>query len=275
MRTSRASMAAVIAMLGLALLPAATQAILTPRADALVLRRGRGSLEEAANLYSKALEQHAGDVELKLKLADALNGVMRVRTNGNSIAIDRMLDNAENKAIWAKYGPRALELAREVRDALPKDVRAAHVFADAYMFSSSSKGIITQALQGAATVFVTNAELILALDEKYDSGVGHALLGCFYAVAPWPFGSLDTSSKQLEMAVKIAPTQRNLYFSGVVAFKRKEWEKAAERFRGAQVAKPGSLTESDFSDFMLDESTKALTLVEAELKTCAAKGTRR
>jgi len=61
--------------------------VLTPRADALMLRRGLGSLEEAANLYSRALEAEQDNLDLKLKLADALNGVMRVKVHAPRLGV--------------------------------------------------------------------------------------------------------------------------------------------------------------------------------------------
>jgi tetratricopeptide (TPR) repeat protein len=254
----------------LALLPGG-RAALTPRADALMYRRGASSMEEAVTLYTKALAQEPDSTDLQLKLADALNGVMRARTNGNTIVIDSMLDTPANKAIWAKLGPRALELATAVQRARPNDAHVAAVYADAFMYSCSSKGIIKQAMSGAATVFKSNAQRLTNLDRTYDSALGHALLGCFYALAPWPYGSLDKAAEVMDEAAKLAPSRRNLYFVGVVAYKRKQWSKAADHFRKAQAAKPGSITESDFADFVLAESKRALKLAEAELMRCSTK----
>jgi uncharacterized protein HemY len=75
----------------------------------------------------------------------------------------------------------------------------------------------------------------------------------------------------MDEAAKLAPSRRNLYFVGVVAYKRKQWSKAADHFRKAQAAKPGSITESDFADFVLAESKRALKLAEAELMRCSTK----
>lgn len=261
--------ATLLALAAALLLPGAS-GMLTPKADALVARRGLRGLEEAVSIYSSALEAEKDNVDLKMKLLDALNGVMRVKTNSNTIAIDRLQDTPANKKVWAELGPRALELASAVRDARPNDVRAAAMYADAFMYSCSSKGIIKQALSGAATVFKTNAERILALDKTYDSGVGYAFMGCFYAIAPWPIGSLEKAATNLDLAVQVAPSLRNLYYVGVVAYKRKEWEKSADSFRKARLARPGSPTEGDFADFMRAECERALPLVEAELKSCAA-----
>jgi len=213
---------------------------------------------------------------LQLKLADALNGVMRVKTNANTLVVDRLLDTPVNKEVWGKLGPRALELATEARKARPRDVRAAAVYADAYMFSCSSKGIIKQALQGAASVFKANAERLINMDKKYDNGVGYALLGAFYAVAPWPYGNMDLAAKNMDMAKKVAPTKRNLYYVGVIAFKQKQWERATEHFRLALNARPGSPTEWDFAEFMESECKRAAAMAQTELQKCtAASDTRR
>jgi len=196
---------------------------------------------------------------------------MRVKTNSNTIVIDRLLDTPANKKVWAALGPRALELATAVRDARPSDVRAAATYADAYMFACSAKGIIKQALAGAATVFKANAERLVKLDAKYDSAVGDALLGCFYAIAPWPYGSLDKAASHLDAAAGIEPCARNLYYVGVVAFKRKEWAKAVDNLRKAQHARVSSPTQADFADFVRSESARALALAEAELRKCDAR----
>mmetsp|Transcript_12789 Transcript_12789/g.33411 ORF Transcript_12789/g.33411 Transcript_12789/m.33411 type:complete len:157 (-) Transcript_12789:222-692(-) len=135
------------------------------------------------------------------------------------------------------------------------------------MFACSAKGIIKQAMQGAASVFKANAERLIRLDSRYDSGVGYALLGCFYAVAPWPYGNLDEAARQLDKALAVARSQRNAYYVAVVAYKRGDYARAVEFFKFAQSARPGSASEQDFSDFMRRESARALRMAESELES--------
>ena len=48
----------------------------------------------------------------RLDLADALNAVMRIKTNANTILIDGTLDTPANKKIWKELGGEALPLAK-------------------------------------------------------------------------------------------------------------------------------------------------------------------
>ena len=84
------------------------------------------------------------------QLADALNAVMRIKTNANALMIDGSLDTPANKRVWKSLGDEALPLARKAYDARPGDVKALAVYADAFMFSCSAKGIVKQALSGTA-----------------------------------------------------------------------------------------------------------------------------
>ena len=56
------------------------------------------------------------------------------------------------------------------------------------MYSSSSKGIVSQALTGAGTEFKRLAEVIVSRHEALDSGVGRCYLAGLYNIAPWPIG---------------------------------------------------------------------------------------
>ena len=146
---------------------------------------------------------------------------MRIKTKSNTLLIEGLLDTKENKKIWANLGPKALSLAQQVRDQRPKDIKVAAVYSDAYLFSNSAKGIIQQALSGGATVFKANAEKIISLDEKFDSGVGYCLIGALYTVAPWPIGNLKLAEQFMDKALKVAKSRRNHYYVGVVAFRQK------------------------------------------------------
>lgn len=231
------------------------------KADLLFWKRGLRDVEQAANIYEAALENAPDDTDLQLKLADALNTIMRIKTNGNTLVIDGLLDTDANKRVWSKYGTRALALAQKVKDQRPTDIIPAAVLADSYMFLSSTKGIISAALSGAASVFKTNAATITKLDKGYDSGVGYALTGAFYCVAPWPLGNMALAEEFMEKALSQGRSLRNHYYVGVIAYKQKKWSKAETNFKAAMNARPGSVTESDFSDFMISECKRALGLI--------------
>lgn len=236
-------------------------------ADMLMWKRSLRDVESAAAIYEEVLQQSPDDLDLQLKLADCLNTIMRIRTHSNTLIIDGLLDTAENKKVWSMYGEKALAFAEKVKEMRPKDVKAVAVHADAYLFSTSTKGIISAAIAGAASRFKANAELIIRLDKKYDSGVGYALMGAFYCVAPWPVGSIAKAEEFMDKALSIGGrTRRNHYYVGVIAYKRQLWTKAEENFQAAITTKPGSVTEADFADFMVYESKRALSLIAKHQK---------
>ena len=73
-------------------------------ADKKMKTRTLVSVTNAVGLYKEALAANPDDPELQLKTADAINAVMRIRTNANTILIEGSLDTPENKAIWAEQG---------------------------------------------------------------------------------------------------------------------------------------------------------------------------
>lgn len=63
------------------------------------------------DLLRMALKRDPDNVRLKLELADALNTVIRIKTNANSLVIEGTQDCPAFKKIWGTLG-------REVRRAL-------------------------------------------------------------------------------------------------------------------------------------------------------------
>ena len=124
--------------------------IAVAKADALMRRRSAASCASAAALYEAELTKAPDDAELQLKAADAINAELRIRTNANAILIGGTLDTPANKRLWAARAPRALALAESALARRGRsDVRALSVYADAFMFSCSSKGLVKQAVSGA------------------------------------------------------------------------------------------------------------------------------
>ena len=63
--------------------------------------------------------------------------------------------------------------------------RALAVYADAFLYSSSAKGIVKQALTGVGKKYLGIAKELYKYPD-WDAAVGCAFLGGFYNVAPWP-----------------------------------------------------------------------------------------
>jgi predicted Zn-dependent protease len=115
------------------------------QALSLMKKRSLASVEKAVSLLRGAHLRDPDNLEVKLELADALNTVMRIKTNANALVIEGTLDTPGNKRVWKTLGEEALPLARAAYKGKPGDVRALAVYADAFMFSCSAKGIVKQA----------------------------------------------------------------------------------------------------------------------------------
>lgn len=238
----------------------------------LMKKRGVANADKAASLLRSALRRDPDNAEIKLELADALNMVIRIKTNANSLVIEGTQDSPAFKKIWRELGDEALPLALDARKAFPTSVKALAVHADAFLFSSSSKGIVKQALTGVGKKYVALAKELYAHPE-WDGAVGCAFLGGFYAVAPWPIGSRDKAVKFLNEGAHRAPTKRNLYYVGVISYQAGEFAKARDYFQKAlkaPVSKEPTSTEVDIAEFLADRSQRGLQAAEVALAKRAA-----
>ena len=230
------------------------------QAGELMKKRGVANAEKAASLLRESLRRDPENAAIKLELADALNMVTRIKTNANSLVIEGTQDSPAFKKIWRTLGGEALPLALDARKAFPGSVKALSVYADAFMFSSSAKGIVKQALTGVGKKYVALAKELYAHPE-WDGAVGCAFLGGFYAVAPWPIGSKGKAAKYLDEGARRAPTRRNLYYVGVVSYQAGDYRKAADHFQRAiatPVSREPSSTEADIADFLLERARRGL-----------------
>jgi len=233
------------------------------KALGLMKSRGLANVEKAVTLLRQV--HHRDDsVQVKLELADALNTVMRIKTNANCLVLEGTQDTPANKKLWRALGNEALPLATAAYKAMPGDVRALAVYADSFMYSCSAKGIVKQAVSGTAKEYKRMANELRKYP-KWDGAVGNAFLGGFYNVAPWPVGNKKLAAKYLGEGAAIAPTRRNLYYVGINAYQTGDFKKAVDFFGRATKAACGSITEEDFGAFLLQESKKGLKLAQAAL----------
>ena len=125
--------------------------------------QGRRAAQEAsiANAGKAAdfprVRKDPDNAEIKLELADALNMVMRIKTNANSLVIEGVQETPAFKNIWRTLGGEAFPLASDARKAFPNSVKALAVYADPLYFSSS-KGIVKQALTGVGKKYLAIAK---------------------------------------------------------------------------------------------------------------------
>jgi len=226
-------------------------------------RRKLPDCEKAVELYEKALESSPDDASLCYECAAALNAVMRIKTNSNTLHISRMLDTPENKKVWARYGPRSLALASKAKAGMPRDADAFLCYCNSFFFANSVKGVLKAAATGSGLKFKGNAKELISRYPKIDGGVGHCYLGAFYLMAPWPLSNAQLAKEHLHAAHKVLPSRRNSYYLGVMYFRLGEPTEAVPYFEAALKAKCGSASEHDFGDFILKEAADALRVIRA------------
>lgn len=71
--------------------------------------------------------------------------------------IEGTQDSPAFKAIWRTLGSESFGLASDARKAFPNDVKVLAVYADAFLYSSSAKGIVKQALTGVGKKYIAIA----------------------------------------------------------------------------------------------------------------------
>ena len=239
---------------------------LSDQAAAFMSKRGLKNCQQAVTLYRELLAETPADLDRKLNLADALNCVMRIRTNGNIPLIEGTSDTEPHKKVWAQMGPEALALAEAVYQVRPNDMRTLAVYTDAYMYRSSAWGIVNAVVKGAADQYVENAENMSKKFPKYDSGVGHAFMGAFYLLAPWPLSDDEKARARMEAAHRIEPkSKRNNYYLGVVSYREENFQEAIGHFEKAKKAKCLSLAEKDFCSFMKRQIIRGITRSQEQL----------
>lgn len=235
------------------------------KADALMVKRGRKNLKEAASLYKKALAAKPGDIDLMLKAADALNGLIRATTDGNSVLVDGTSDTPKNKKIFGTLGKESLELAEVAIKARPNNLRAHAVYTDAYIYASSEYGLIKAALTGAADIYKDNAKKLTKLNRKFDGGLGYMLMAAFYVGAPWPMSDSGLAVEYMEKALKVkSKSRRNQYYMGVSLFRDGQFKRAIPYFEAVPTSPCPSASERDMCAFLKRESVRALKLTKKE-----------
>jgi tetratricopeptide (TPR) repeat protein len=252
---------------GLAVLLVARGVAAEPVADGdrALAERGISGCERAVESYRLALAAAPDDPELQLKLADALNCVMRIRTNGNALLVEGRSDTPDHRAIWKATAPEAVRLARSGRARRADDAWALSIYSEAYMFEASSQGIIEAILKGAAGEYKRNAQALIDHHPRYENGGGYLHLGSFYFVAPWPLADPEKGLALLEQAIAVAPhSRRNHYFAGVGAFRLEKYPRAAAHFEAVHTGTCVTPTERDFCDFVTAESARLLPIARTQ-----------
>ena len=205
------------------------------------------SFERAVAIFEAERAKKPGDLDLSLKLCTSLNAVMRAKTQGNLALVNGTSDTPANKRIWGELGKRSHDLCTAVQKARPKDLETALQTAEAYMYLSSSMGIIQAVMSGAANQYKKNADVILALDKRADDDVGDIYHGAFYIVAPWPMNDVKKAREHFAKAAAVAPRSvRNRYYVGLGAYKDGDFATAEREFVFARDNPCTTKSEIDF-----------------------------
>ena len=181
------------------------------KARALMEKRSLKDCEEAAAIYEQCIARYSKingiggvDPQLFLEAAQSRNAVMRIKTHSNTLHITKMLDTPENKEVWKMHGPRAMELASMAKEGLsPTHPEAMVCYADAYFFANSVKGLLSAAVTGSGLTFKANSKELIQNCEHAEAGIGHAYLGAFFLMAPWPIYNARAAEKHLMAAYNI------------------------------------------------------------------------
>lgn len=229
------------------------------QADEMMRKRaGVADCEKALDLYRQELAREPDSLDLKLKVADVLNIIMRIRTDGNTMLIDANNDTAEHKKIWQKYSPEAYKLSKEVYKARPNNLDAFAIYFESYTFYVSTLGIVDAVMAGAADEFKANAQRMIDKYPKQDGGIGYMSMSAFYLAAPWPYGDMDKAKQYIERALDVDSTSpRNNYYAGVVAYRQKRYKDAAQYFEKA-IKNPCSNSDKDTCSFLKREAKRGL-----------------
>lgn len=259
----------IVSLLALPSLALADDASDRARAAELSTSVQRAELEQAIALYEQLLEKSPQDFELLLGASTAMNNLMSVATHQNLPFIEdgdlELSDTSANKKIWEKWAERAFAYAGKALEQRPKDPQAAYAYAGSYAYLSSTMGIVSAILNGAAGTYKENAQRIIELDPSLDHGVGYFFLAAFYLVAPWPISDTDETRAHLERALKVSPNSvRNHYLLAVLEFEENNWEASAREFQWVLDHSCRSLSERQVCGFLKKRSKIGLENVSRE-----------
>jgi tetratricopeptide (TPR) repeat protein len=228
-------------------------------ADNLMKLRGRANFDAALAKYEAALAKNPDDADLNWKTAEALCSIMRVQTDGGTLPLTGTADSSANKKIWKQLGPRAVLLAKKALDKSPNHEQYALTYAEAFMFESSSMGVITAILSNAKGTYFENFERLLRINKKADEGAGYIYKGSFYVVAPWPMSDDDEARTAFDLAISMDPRSvRNHYYRGMFAYRAGDWKATREHMTfviNNRCTLPSSV---DICGFFKREAKKAL-----------------
>jgi len=251
--------------------PPPAPAVDVSQADSLMRKLTVANCLAAADIYEAAAgpEATTGSArQLQLKAADAINCAMRIETNGNIMVLEGTVDTPAAKKFWGLHGQRALNLVRSAKKdaALASDASLAAAEMDAFMYASSAKGIIQQALTGAGSEFVKLANVLVSKHPTWDNGIGRNFLAGFYNIAPWPLGDKKRAlAEVMKTQTRHPHSRRNNYYACLLHLQQGETAAAIGHCEAALRAKCVGTTEPDYCGFLTSEIHRLLKVARAQI----------
>lgn len=236
-------------------------------ADVLFMqKRGLVAYEKAAAIYKEALSRDPENIDLMIKRSQALNAIMRVKTNGNALKIDGSgQDTEEHKKIWAQYAPESVKLAETAYKKRPDDQGALCAYASSYMFHSSSFGILKAIFAGAAGQYKENANNMINKFPKVEEAEGYIFLAAFDIFAPWPMNDINEAKKLVKKALEICPYSPKVHhYAAILAIKDKDYETARKELSFVLNNECAPGPEYDYCGFLKEQAKKGLEMIEGK-----------
>jgi tetratricopeptide (TPR) repeat protein len=193
--------------------------------DSLAAKDTEEGLGAAIKEYEKALQEDPENFDALWKISDAYNSLIEIKTGALIVEKD------EYKPILYELGARSVAYAKRAYKINPKSREAVKAYLGGYGYYSSSIGIVSAILKGAAGLYKDLANQLIAIDERYEGGYGYRSLGRFYYVAPFPLKSRTKSRAYYEKAIEIEPAMLEpRYWLGLINFDERKYELARTEF---------------------------------------------
>lgn len=198
-----------------------------------------------------------GDLEFE----DALKllGWIRRETDGNCLKHDGSSnDTKSNRALWAEQTPRILECLKRLKLGTPE---ADCAYTECIMYSVSSVGIPTAAVNGKGAQFLGATERLVANHPDYDGGVPHIFYGGMKLALPWPLRDVKFARASFAKALAVEETKIALYYNGVAALNLKDRSAAKDFFTRCLATPPVHRSEFDLEQFLNREAQLGLNKI--------------
>ena len=126
--------------------------------------------------------------------------------------------------LWKTYAPEAYTFFKKYYKEKVKQNKKEEgldtlhlLYAEAFTYSTSSKGILKAAVSGDGYTFIKLVDELIKKYPTFDKGVAYIYKGAFYLAAPWPLKSITTASKSIQQAYDLEPKSIRYVFCQSIA----------------------------------------------------------